>query len=88
MRRAVAQEFGDHPETAAGRMRWAPRHGGCAGWSVRSEDPADSRRRQLSLGQEPDRGALGYQVGVIRADGGKLVKARLRESVEWGAPLR
>jgi hypothetical protein len=52
----VAQEFGDHPETAAVQVRWARAHGGDPGGSPGPEDTADGPGRQLCLRQEPGGG--------------------------------
>ena len=41
----VAQEFGDHPETAAGRMRWA-----CAMVAGLDGPPVPRMRRMAALG--------------------------------------
>jgi hypothetical protein len=53
----VAQEYGDHPETAAARMRWArtvvaSAFGGSSGWSpspgVRASRPRSQRSRSAA----------------------------------------
>ena len=46
----VTQEFGDHQETAAVRMRWARARVAGPGWSARPQDAADSGGRQPHLG--------------------------------------
>ena len=63
----VAQEFGDHPETAAVQMRWARATVAILEGSPGLEDTADGPGRQLCVRQEPGGGTLGDQVGIIRS---------------------
>jgi FCD domain len=63
----IAQEFGDHPETEAVRMRWARAAVAILEGSPGPEDTADGHSRHLRFGREPGGGILGDQVGMIRS---------------------